>query len=115
MFTRDLVAAKRRPVMVWIHGGNFIRGSAAEYEPDYIMDEEVVLVTIQYRLGMFGFLSTEDQYAGGNYGLMDQVCKEQDKKLKRGSICQRCALSKHAKTPEVLATTGICKDFQLPD
>ena len=49
VYTRDLVVKKRRPVIVWIHGGNFVRGSAAEYDPDYIMDQDVVLVTIQYR------------------------------------------------------------------
>ena len=37
------------PVMVWIHGGNFARGSAAEYSPDYLLDQDIVLVTIQYR------------------------------------------------------------------
>ena len=68
-----MVKSKRRPVIVWIHGGNFVRGSAADYEPDYILDEDVVLVTIQYRLGMFGFLSTEDVSAPGNYGMLDQV------------------------------------------
>ena len=73
VYTRDLVVKKRRPVIVWIHGGNFVRGSAADYEPDYILDEEVVLVTIQYRLGMFGFLSTEDGATPGNYGMMDQI------------------------------------------
>ena len=72
-FFPDLVKSKRRPVIVWIHGGNFVRGSAADYEPDYILDEDVVLVTIQYRLGMFGFLSTEDVSAPGNYGMLDQV------------------------------------------
>ena len=50
---------KKRPVVVWIHGGSFSRGSAAEYDPDYLLDEDIVLVTIQYRLGMFGFLSTD--------------------------------------------------------
>jgi carboxylesterase type B len=67
------VAKKKRPVLVWLHGGNFVRGSAAEYDPDYILDEDVVLVTVNYRLGMFGFLSTEDEVAPGNYGMMDQV------------------------------------------
>ena len=57
VFTRDLVVKKRRPVIVWIHGGNFVRGSAAEYDPDYIMDQDVVLVTIQYRSF---FLSSHD-------------------------------------------------------
>jgi len=73
VFTRDLAVNRRRPVVVWIHGGNFARGSAAEYEPDYILDEDVVLVTIQYRLGMFGFLSSEDAGLPGNYGMLDQV------------------------------------------
>ena len=73
VYTRDLVVKKRRPVIVWIHGGNFVRGSAADYEPDYILDQDVVLVTIQYRLGMFGFLSTESFEAPGNYGMLDQV------------------------------------------
>ncbi len=81
VFTRDLVRNKKRPVLVWIHGGSFVRGSAADYEPDYILDQEVVLVTIQYRLGLFGFLSTEDQHAAGNYGMLDQVRKSTDKFL----------------------------------
>jgi len=73
VFTRDLVVAKRRPVVVWIHGGSFSRGSAAEYDPDYLLDQDIVLVTLQYRLGMFGFLSTETKDAPGNYGMLDQV------------------------------------------
>ena len=73
VFTRDLVVTKKRPVIVWIHGGNFARGSAGDYDPDYLLDQDVVLVTIQYRLGMFGFLSTESSDAPGNYGMMDQV------------------------------------------
>ena len=46
---RDLVLKKKRPVLVWFHGGNFVRGSAADYEPDYLLDEEFVLVTVNYR------------------------------------------------------------------
>ena len=37
------------------------------------MDEDIVLVTINYRLGMFGFMSTEDRESAGNYGMLDQV------------------------------------------
>jgi len=73
VFTRDLVASRGRPVIVWIHGGSFSRGSAAEYDPDYFLDNDIVLVTIQYRLGLFGFLSTETSSAPGNYGMLDQI------------------------------------------
>ena len=63
----------KRPVIVWIHGGAFIFGGAGLYRPQYVMEEDVVLVVIQYRLNMFGFLSFEDAAAPGNYGMMDQV------------------------------------------
>ncbi|XP_043229758.1 pyrethroid hydrolase Ces2a-like [Amphibalanus amphitrite] len=63
------------PVLVLIHGGGFFFGSgdADEYGPHYFMDEPVVLVTFNYRLGAFGFFSTHDNAAPGNYGLLDQV------------------------------------------
>ena len=57
-----------KQVIVWIHGGAFIFGGIGVYNPEYIMEENVVLVTIQYRLNIFGFLSTEDSVAPGNYG-----------------------------------------------
>ncbi len=46
------------PVMFFIHGGGFFSGDGTTdvYGPDYFMDEEVVLVTINYRLGPLGFL-----------------------------------------------------------
>jgi len=72
----------RFPVMFWIHGGALIQGSADSplYHGDRLAAEkDVVVVTINYRLGAFGFLShpefaEEDPRGGaGNYGLLDQV------------------------------------------
>ncbi|XP_067659462.1 cocaine esterase-like [Haliotis asinina] len=61
------------PVMVWIHGGGFVYGSASSYEPWQLVTKgDVIVVTIQYRLGILGFLSTENDVAPGNYGLWDQ-------------------------------------------
>ncbi|XP_067658241.1 bile salt-activated lipase-like [Haliotis asinina] len=61
------------PVIVWIHGGGFIVGDAFSYDPSLIVAHgQVIVVTIQYRLGPLGFLSTEDDASAGNYGLWDQ-------------------------------------------
>ncbi|XP_046564552.1 cholinesterase 1-like [Haliotis rubra] len=61
------------PVMVWIHGGGFVYGSASLYEPWQLVTKgDVIVVTIQYRLGIFGFFSTGNDVAPGNYGLWDQ-------------------------------------------
>jgi len=66
---------KKRAVMVYIHGGAFIMGGGASYffGPNYLLENDVVLVTFNFRLGVFGFLATEDKAATGNYGLMDQI------------------------------------------
>ncbi|KAF5287394.1 hypothetical protein FQA39_LY15932 [Lamprigera yunnana] len=61
------------PVMVWIHGGTFIFSGVNDTGPDYLMDEPVVLVSVDYRQNVFGFLSTLDENAKGNAGLKDQV------------------------------------------
>jgi len=66
------------PVMVWIHGGSNFSGSARGTVQSRITDKGVVLVAIQYRLGMLGFLAHRGaaKDAGGhagNYGLMDQI------------------------------------------
>lgn len=53
-----LSTLKPLPVMVWIHGGAFVMGAGSLYQPHYFMNEDVILVTINYRLGVFGFLST---------------------------------------------------------
>jgi para-nitrobenzyl esterase len=71
----------RLPVMVWIHGGAFQAGAGAEprHDGEALAREGVVLVTINYRLGVFGFFAHPDltresgRGASGNYGLLDQV------------------------------------------
>uniref|UniRef100_A0A3Q3DZC8 Carboxylic ester hydrolase n=1 Tax=Labrus bergylta TaxID=56723 RepID=A0A3Q3DZC8_9LABR len=62
------------PVMVWIHGGGFTLGSASVYDGSALAAyQNVVVVLIQYRLGILGFLSTGDEHMSGNFGLLDQV------------------------------------------
>jgi para-nitrobenzyl esterase len=68
------------PVMLWIHGGGFAAGAGSEprYTNSALVEKNVVLVTINYRLGVFGFFANEDlrnENAGhaGNYGLMDMA------------------------------------------
>ncbi|XP_047113110.1 juvenile hormone esterase-like [Schistocerca piceifrons] len=62
------------PVMFWVHGGGFVRGGGSdrEYGPDFLVSYGVILVTINYRLGAFGFLSTGDEVVPGNAGSKDQ-------------------------------------------
>jgi para-nitrobenzyl esterase len=68
------------PVMFWIHGGGYSGGGGDEprHNGDFLPTKGVVLVTINYRLGVFGFLATPDLVkeaggAAGNYGLLDMV------------------------------------------
>jgi len=76
----DAKPKSKLPVMFWIHGGGNEAGSASEprHNGDFLPIHGVVLVTINYRLGVFGFLATSDlakeaDGAAGNYGLMDMV------------------------------------------
>ena len=62
------------PVMVWIHGGALTVGMASMYDGSVLAaTEDVVVVAIQYRLGVLGFFSTGDEHARGNWGFLDQV------------------------------------------
>ena len=73
--------SERRPVMVWIHGGGLTRGSgsARNYDGEELARKGVVLVTINYRLGVFGFLAHPEltgesaHHSSGNYGFLDQL------------------------------------------
>jgi para-nitrobenzyl esterase len=65
------------PVMVWIYGGSFVFGDSSLYDPSSLVAQGVVVVTINYRLGVLGFLASTaiDNGAGvasTNYGLLDQ-------------------------------------------
>ncbi|XP_038057798.1 uncharacterized protein LOC119729267 [Patiria miniata] len=61
------------PVMVWIHGGSFTSGKGDTYLGFMLaIQGGVVVVNLNYRLGLLGFLSTGDDAAPGNYGLWDQ-------------------------------------------
>lgn len=69
---------KKRPVMVWIHGGGFTLGSANDFDPiSFVEHHDVVVVCINYRLGLFGFLDLSrfgPEYDGSvSLGFQDQI------------------------------------------
>ncbi|KAF6203662.1 hypothetical protein GE061_001994 [Apolygus lucorum] len=64
---------KQLNVIVQIHGGGYQLGFSHMAGPSFLLDRDVVLVTINYRLGLLGFLSFEDSVVPGNNGLKDQV------------------------------------------
>ena len=59
--------------MVYIHGGGYELGNSIMWFDDILALQGVVVVVIQYRLGPFGFLTTGDSAAPGNFGMLDQV------------------------------------------
>ncbi|XP_067007368.2 esterase FE4 [Anabrus simplex] len=76
VFTPELPGSgSLKPVMVWIHGGGFMFGSGNRNRqgPQFLINKGIVYVSINYRLGIFGFLSTEDEVVPGNAGMKDQV------------------------------------------
>ncbi|XP_065209349.1 juvenile hormone esterase-like [Planococcus citri] len=75
VYTPKITNETLLPVMVYTYGGRFLFGNARshQYGAHYFMDRDVILITFHYRLGVFGFLSTEDEIIPGNYGLKDEV------------------------------------------
>ncbi|MBS1526666.1 MAG: carboxylesterase family protein [Bacteroidetes bacterium] len=74
-------AGEKRPVIVWIHGGAFVAGSGSVpvYDGEEMARKGVVFVTINYRLGILGFLAhpqlsaESEHHVSGNYGILDQI------------------------------------------
>lgn len=74
-------SAEKRPVMVWIYGGGFNSGGSGVpiYDGESFAKKGIVFVSINYRVGVFGFLAHPEltresgKNASGNYGLMDQI------------------------------------------
>lgn len=56
VFTKNVDPKVPTPVMVFIHGGGYVFGSSTtrEYGPDFFMQKNVILVTLNYRIGAFG-------------------------------------------------------------
>ena len=81
LWTPDWPPAGRKPVMVWMHGGGNYAGSSsnASFNGESLARRGVVLVSLNYRLGILGFLAHSEltreskRHASGNYGLMDQI------------------------------------------
>lgn len=66
--------AEKKIVLVYIHGGafSFGDGSDAECGPDFLLSQDNIVVTLQYRLGIFGFMNLGYGEYTGNMGLKDQ-------------------------------------------
>jgi para-nitrobenzyl esterase len=76
---RDADRLGLHPVMVWIHGGALVTGESDDYDATRLVEQgDVIVVTINYRLGELGFLAhpaltaESPDHASGNYGLLDQ-------------------------------------------
>jgi para-nitrobenzyl esterase len=81
VWTAAKSASDKRPVMFWIHGGSYTRGTGATptYNGEVLAKKGVVVVTINYRLGMFGFFAHPEltkespNHQSGNYALQDMI------------------------------------------
>ncbi|MCC3153390.1 carboxylesterase family protein [Hymenobacter sp. BT770] len=81
VWTPAKTAQERRPVLVYFYGGGFVAGDGSEprYDGESMARQGIVAVTVNYRLGVFGFLAHPEltkespNHASGNYGLLDQA------------------------------------------
>ncbi|XP_013196718.2 juvenile hormone esterase-like [Amyelois transitella] len=75
IYTKYLKTNSKFPVMVYIHGGTFMLGNGNSdlYGPEFLLQHDVLVATINYRLEAFGFLSLNIPEVPGNAGMKDQV------------------------------------------
>lgn len=70
----DIRDSGAKPVMVYIHGGSYMEGTGNMIDGSVLASYgNIIVITLNYRVGVLGFLSTGDQAAKGNYGLLDQI------------------------------------------
>ena len=80
VWTGAKAASEKRPVLVYFYGGGFVAGDGSEprYDGEALARRGIVAVTVNYRLGVFGFMAHPEltqespNHASGNYGLLDQ-------------------------------------------
>ncbi|CAK1603771.1 unnamed protein product [Parnassius mnemosyne] len=75
VYTKSLVRDSKMPVMVFFHGGAYMSGSGdtSMYGPEFLIQHNVILVTINYRLEVLGYLCLDSPEVPGNAGMKDQV------------------------------------------
>jgi para-nitrobenzyl esterase len=81
VWTGAKASQERRPVLVYFYGGGFVAGDGSEprYDGEALAQQGIVTVTVNYRLGVFGFMAHPEltkespNHASGNYGLLDQA------------------------------------------
>ncbi|XP_037042862.1 esterase FE4-like isoform X4 [Bradysia coprophila] len=73
IFTPNVNPTEKLPVIFYIHGGGLINGGSNVQGPGFLLEEDVVFVTINYRLGPFGFMSLGTPDYPGNAGFKDQL------------------------------------------
>ncbi|XP_037299218.1 LOW QUALITY PROTEIN: esterase E4 [Manduca sexta] len=75
VYTKNLRPDAKLPVMVYVHGGAFMSGSGNTdtHGPEFLLQHDVILVTMNYRLEVLGFLCLDTPDVPGNAGLKDQV------------------------------------------
>jgi para-nitrobenzyl esterase len=81
VWTKAKSSAEKLPVLVWIHGGRYTEGSASipAYDGEMLSSKGLVVVSINYRLGVFGYLAHPEltresaHKVSGNYGILDQI------------------------------------------